>query len=200
MNVLLVAALLCPATDAGREPLDSTTMRTPRKENSPCRVGNIFIIGNTRTKMSVILEQVDLYPGQILIYPEIRIAERNLRRLNIFKNTPDGATRPTIIVEDMPGDPDGEYKDVIIKVEEDETFGTSLKCGVNIRGDCVIRMSFEERNFDPFRFPTSCDDLFSGNAFRGAGLHVGVNIDLKLISWPMISPSISLGVKLPGIP
>ena len=48
------------------------------REDRPARVGQIFIVGNDRTKMNVILRQVGLYPGQILSYPEIRLAEKNL--------------------------------------------------------------------------------------------------------------------------
>ena len=73
------------------------------KEDPPARVGQIYIIGNDRTMMNVILRQVGLYPGQVLSYPEIRLAEKNLARLGIFKSSPEGGGEPTIIeVEDNP--------------------------------------------------------------------------------------------------
>jgi outer membrane protein insertion porin family len=138
-------------------------------ERKPARVGQIFVIGNDRTKMNVILRQVGLYPGQVLSYPEIRLAERNLARLNIFKTSPDGAVRPTITVQDGPEGPDSEYKDVIIKVEEDNTgsllFGVGVNSDAGLQGSVVIN----ERNFDILRPPTSFEDIWSGRAWRGAG-------------------------------
>src|SRR5690348_7391170 len=46
-------------------------------------VGEIIIVGNTVTQDCVILKALGLYPGQVLRYPELRIAERDLSRLNI---------------------------------------------------------------------------------------------------------------------
>src|SRR5205085_10861259 len=108
-------------------------------EKKPARVGQIFVIGNDRTKMNVILRQVGLYPGQVLSYPEIRLAEKNLARLNIFKSSPDGAVRPTIEVRDNPQCPDSEFKDVIIRVEEDNT--GSLLFGVGVNSDAGLQGS-----------------------------------------------------------
>src|SRR5262249_36824262 len=60
------------------------TMNYEIEQKAPARVGQIFIVGNTRTRQNVILRQIPLYPGQILTYPDLRLAERNLQRLNIF--------------------------------------------------------------------------------------------------------------------
>jgi len=200
MKVLLVSvALLCSGTNSLREGIDSSTIKVPveKKEKKPARVGQIFVIGNTRTRMSVILRQFGLFLGQVLDYSEIRRAERNLARLNIFRCSPDGAVRPTITVVDGPEGPDSEFKDVIIKVEEDNTGVASLKSGLNSKGEQVIRVVIEERNFDPLRFPTSAEDLLSGRAFRGAGLSIGLHLEVKLAPRPLSVPSVSLGVKLP---
>jgi outer membrane protein insertion porin family len=169
MTVLLVSvALLCSGTNSPREGIDSSTVKAPA-EKKPARVGHIFVIGNDRTKMNVILRQVGLYPGQVLSYPDIRLAERNLARLNIFKTSPDGAVRPTVTVVDGPEGPDSEFKDVIIKVEEDNTgsllFGVGVNSDAGLQGSVVIN----ERNFDILRPPTSFEDIWSGRAWRGAG-------------------------------
>src|SRR5262249_5795493 len=131
---------------------------------------------------------------------EILRAERNLARLNIFRCSPDSAVRPIIIVQDGPEGPDSEYKDVIIKVDEDNTGIASLKRGLNSKGEWVIRVVVEERNFDPFRFPTSGEDFLSGRAFRGAGLAVGLHLEVKIASRSLSAPSVSVGVKLPVSP
>src|SRR5262249_49382178 len=48
------------------------------QERQPSRVGEIKLSGNEVTRQNVILRQIPLYPGQILTYPDLRIAERNL--------------------------------------------------------------------------------------------------------------------------
>jgi outer membrane protein insertion porin family len=138
------------------------------EERPPSLVGQIFIVGNERTRQNVILRQVPLYPGQVLQYPAIREGERNLARLNIFETTPDGLVKPTITVLDNPADPNSPYKDILINVQETSTgslmFGLGVNSDVGLTGTIVLN----ERNFDLFRLPTSFDDLLNG-AFRGGG-------------------------------
>src|SRR5262249_14738100 len=85
----------------------------------PARVGQLIVIGNKTTRQNVILRQVPLYPGQILTYPDLRIAENNLRRLNIFENDQEKGIQPKVEVLD----PDGPnpYKDILVTVEETRT-------------------------------------------------------------------------------
>jgi outer membrane protein insertion porin family len=139
------------------------------QESLPARVGNVHIEGNTRTRQNVILRQVPLYPGQILQYPKLLEAERNLARLGIFESSPDGAIRPTVEVLDDPLNPNSPYKDILINVQEANTgsllFGLGVTSSSGLTGNIVLN----ERNFDLFRPPTSLDDLLSGRAFRGAG-------------------------------
>ncbi len=137
------------------------------EEKPPARVGQVFVIGNERTRMNVILRQVPLCPGQTLEYPAILQGEKNLARLGIFESTPDGSVKPTITVIDPEGD--SQFKDILIQVQEANTgslmFGVGVNSDVGLTGSVVLN----ERNFDITRFPTSLDDLLSGNAFRGAG-------------------------------
>jgi outer membrane protein assembly factor BamA len=151
--LMLAAACLAPAAAPAAAP--------PSTENTQARVGQIFIIGNERTRQNVILSQVPLSPGQVLSYPALREAERNLRRLDIFECSPDGSVRPTVTLLDNPVDPDSLYKDILITVQETET--GSLTFGLD--GSLVI----EERNFDLLHVPCCFEDLLSGGAFRGAG-------------------------------
>jgi outer membrane protein assembly complex protein YaeT len=139
------------------------------EEKPQARVGQIFVVGNTRTMQNVILRQVPLYPGQILTYPDVRMAERNLARQNIFKTSPDGAVRPTVTVLDNPNNPNSEFKDILVTVEEDNT--GSLQFGIGVNSDSGLQgtIMLTERNFDILRPPTSIEDLLSGNAWRGAG-------------------------------
>lgn len=130
-------------------------------------VGQVIVVGNTTTKMNVILRQVPIYPGQILSYPELRVAERNLARLNIFEADGDKGIRPTVEVLD----PDGPnpVKDILVNVQETRTGSLLLGLGVNSDAGLSGSIVLNERNFDILRPPTSFDDLLSGRAFRGAG-------------------------------
>lgn len=143
------------------------TVQYEVEERPPARVGQIFIVGNERTRQNVILRQVPLYPGQILTYPDLRVAERNLQKLGIFKTSPDGAVKPTITVLDP--DSPNPYKDLLVQVEEDNTGSLMFGVGVNSNAGLTGSIVLNERNFDILRPPTSFEDLFSGNAFRGAG-------------------------------
>jgi hypothetical protein len=89
-----------------------------RDDKPPARVGQIFIVGNTNTRMNIILEQLHVYPGQILVLEDLKKAEAALVRLDRFVVAPDGSVRPTVTVVDNPNDPTSEYKDILVTVEE----------------------------------------------------------------------------------
>jgi len=129
----------------------------------PDRVGRLIIEGNDVTQDRVILNQLDLRPGQILQYPKLKEAEMRLARLGIF----DPENPPQVTVE--PNEFDSIYHDVRVRVQETRTGQFMIGAGVNsnsgINGSVVIN----EKNFDILRFPTSWDDFRYGRAFRGAG-------------------------------
>jgi outer membrane protein assembly factor BamA len=91
------------------------------KEEPLVRVGQIFIVGNKKTRTSVILRRVRLFPGEILTYPDLKIAERNLARLNRFVVDSEKGIRPTVIPVPNPNDPDSAFLDILITVQEKET-------------------------------------------------------------------------------
>jgi outer membrane protein insertion porin family len=133
-------------------------------ERPPARVGQVFIVGNLRTQDHVILNQVPEFPGQLLTFPDLRVAKRNLERLGIFK---PGSVEVT--AQDDPNNPDSEYKNIFVNLEEDNTGSLLFGVGVNSDAGLTGSVVLNERNFDVTRLPTSFDDLLSGNAFRGAG-------------------------------
>jgi outer membrane protein insertion porin family len=168
-------------------------------ERPPAKVGTFFIVGNERTKDRVILRQVPLFPGQVLTYPDLRVAQRQLERLGIFK---PGSIEVT--AEDDPNNPDSEYKNIFVKLEEDNTGSLLFGVGVNSDAGLTGSIVLNERNFDISRFPTSIDDLLSGNAFRGAGQEFrmeavpGTTLQRYTASWrePFLFDSqFSLGVS-----
>ncbi len=133
------------------------------QDREPARVGRIIIVGNTVTQDRVILNQLGLFPGQILQYPKLDDARNNLYRLNLF----DMEDPPTVTV--APGDFDGVYKDVLVKVKETQTGVVALQANINSNAGLNGSLTVNQRNFDILRVPTSLDDLFSGKAFRGGG-------------------------------
>jgi outer membrane protein assembly complex protein YaeT len=137
------------------------------EERPIARVGQVNVIGNDVTKMNVILRQVPLYPGQILTYPNLRAAERNLAKLSIFEADAQTGTRPTVNVID--DDPNNPYKDILIQVKETHTGSLMFGVGVNSDAGLTGSIVLNERNFDILRPPTSLEDFLSGKAWRGAG-------------------------------
>jgi outer membrane protein insertion porin family len=167
-------ARVMPETVWSKDVTGLCTVQYQVEERPPARVGQIFIIGNTRTRQNVILRQVPLYPGQILTYPDLQLAENNLKRLGIFAGTgqggpgggPDGAA-PTVKVLD----PESEsvFKDLLVEVQETNTGSLIFGVGVNSNSGLTGSIVLNERNFDLFRPPLTIDDLFNGVAWRGAG-------------------------------
>jgi outer membrane protein insertion porin family len=140
-------------------------------ERSPARVGQVFIIGNERTRDNVILRQVPLFPGQVLTYPDLDIAKAQLMRLNIFTSGQDGPP-PEVNVLDREGDQ--EFKDIEIKVNEANTGSLIFGVGVNSNTGLVGSIVLNERNFDLFNPPTSLQDFLNNRAWRGAGQNLRI--------------------------
>jgi outer membrane protein assembly factor BamA len=162
-------------------------------EKPPLRIGEVIIVGNTVTKDEVIRKTIALQPGQILCYPELRLAEINLMRLGIFEVDPARGVRPTVELLDG----DGDYRDILVTVRETHTGGVHFKPGINANGDVVISLVIEERNFDPWCWPTQMSDLCEGRAFRGGGQKVSLEllqIPVSPCSFPGLAP---LGQVLP---
>jgi outer membrane protein assembly complex protein YaeT len=155
-------------------------------ERPPARVGQVHVVGNTVTRQDVILRQLPLYPGQVLSYPDLKTAEKNLERLGIF-NDPTTGARPTVTVIEPEGD--GTFQDILVQVQEQRTSSLLFGLGVNSDTGVTGNVVFNERNFDITRFPTSFDDLLEGRAFRGGGQEFrleampGTQVQRYLATW-----------------
>jgi outer membrane protein insertion porin family len=135
------------------------------EEKPVTHVGTITIIGNDKTRQNRILNQIPLYPGQILSYPELKRAEANLAKMNIFENNPETGVRPTVSVID--DNADAEFKDILVQVQETRTGSLLFGVGVNSDAGLTGSIVLNERNFDITRLPTSWEDIWEGRAFRG---------------------------------
>jgi outer membrane protein insertion porin family len=166
-------------------PLDPAVQRVQHTANQfpdppplagrpPDRVGQIVILGNTKTANRVILNELgNLSQGQILRYPDLELARLRLASRGIF----DPDDPPTIEVVDDPNAVDPTYKTVVVRVKETRTGNFGVTVGVNSDAGLTGGISIVERNFDLLRVPTSLDDLLARNAFRGGGQTL--NIDLR---------------------
>jgi len=136
-------------------------------EREPARVGRVEIRGNTVTRDNVIRRLVGLYPGQVLTYPDIAVAEANLNRVGIFAGPQEGSEGPKVTV--LENDGSSPFNDILVEVGEKPTGSFQLGVGVNSNAGLSGSIVLNERNFDLFRVPTSFEDILAGRAFRGAG-------------------------------
>ena len=151
------------------------------------KVGKIYVVGNDVTQDEVVLRTCALYPGQPFTEADLRAAEANLKKLGIFANGPN--TSPSVEVIESK-DSFGTYCDILIRVKESLTGSLFIGSGLDSRGNIVMRMTLEERNFDLRRVPTSLADVWEGRAFRGAGKRL--KVDILRMTFPISSPVPSL--------
>ncbi|HZZ78677.1 MAG TPA: POTRA domain-containing protein [Gemmataceae bacterium] len=131
------------------------------------RVGEVIIVGNTVTRHDVIRKQVTLFPGEILDYTQLPVIEKRLAALKIFRFDPWTGARPRVTVVGK-----GKFKDIVVEVEETATGSLLLMGYASTKNGFGIRVTIEERNFDPQRWPTSWAEVRDRRAFRGAGQKV----------------------------
>ncbi len=149
----------------------------------PDRVGRILIEGNDITRDRVILNQLDLRPGQILQYPKLEDARMRLNRLGIF----DPEDPPQ--VEVLPNELDQTFKDIRVRVRETRTGQFVIGGSVNSDAGLTGNIALNESNFDITRIPTSWDDFRYGRAFRGGGQSLrieaapGTNFQRYSVTW-----------------
>jgi outer membrane protein assembly complex protein YaeT len=162
------------------------------EEKAPVKVGRVIIVGNTVTQDEVIRRALGLYPGQVLRFPELRLAEKNLTRLGIFETNPETGVRPTVTAIPVEGDP--TTQDILVQVKETHTGSFQIGAGFNTDNGLVGSIVLNERNFDILRFPTSWSDFLEGKAFRGANQELrieavpGTQLQRYSVTWrdPMI--------------
>jgi hypothetical protein len=87
-----------------RKPADGA----PQAGGAPARVGRVTVNGNRQTPDALILYQLTLRPGEVLTYPALSAAERNLAALR--------GVRATVRVSDA-GAPGG-FKELLVEVQE----------------------------------------------------------------------------------
>jgi outer membrane protein assembly factor BamA len=150
--IALLIMLVCFATSAAQDVM---------------KVGNVYIVGNTITRDDIIREAVRLSPGQYLRAAEVRDSESRLSAVGLFETS--GSSRPTVTVVI---DDDSVFKDVIVTVKEKTASIWRTTWTLTLWDGPALHLSWEERNFDPLRWPACWEDVVEGRAFRGANQKV----------------------------
>jgi hypothetical protein len=151
----------------------SLVFARPAKPKPISFVGEVIVVGNTVTQNRVIRQALaGIYPGNVLRPRQLRIAERKLASMGIFKVDPARKIRPTVQVLQTPG----PFKDILVRVEEESTRQWKYESGLNANGQPIVRLIVVDRNFDPFRLPLSWDDLVEERAFRGGGQRARIEV------------------------
>jgi outer membrane protein insertion porin family len=137
------------------------------EEKEPVRIQDVKIIGNSVTRDQVIRRQLNLYPGQILSYPDLVDAERAIARLGLFEDDIQTGVKPTVEVENP--EENEPYKNILVKVKEKPTGSFMIGAGITSDAGLTGSIVLNERNFDICRFPRTFDEVLEGQAWRGAG-------------------------------
>jgi hypothetical protein len=83
---------------------------------SGARYGRIIIEGNTDTPDRVILEHLDMRPGQKILFGQLQTARNRLYDCGAFMTNPWRDTGPTVVL--LTNDLDEQFLDVLVRVEE----------------------------------------------------------------------------------
>ncbi len=141
------------------EPLVDLVVTIEEKEVSTA--GMIRIKGNPQTKKEVILRVLKdtLSPGRPIDGTAIGKAEKDIRRLPQFRDV------KITVLDNL----EGTTRDILVDVKEGQT--GSITFGAAVSSDSGIFGSIDvtQRNFDVQDTPESWSELWSGQAFKGAG-------------------------------
>ena len=81
---------------------------------------------------------------------------------------------------------EGKFRDIVVRVQETRTGSLMIGAGFDLLLNPAFSIVLEERNFDPDRWPTSFDDFFCGNAFRGGGKKLRLEFGRAIILPPCL--------------
>src|SRR5262249_21078670 len=137
-------------------------------EGKPYRIGQILVRDNTKTQDKVVLRELRVVPGQLYNSGELQDAEERLKATPFF-------TRVKI----TPVGDDPDTRDVLVEADDREakTAQFNIGAGVNSNGGIGGNLTYEQRNFDITNWPTRFGDIFTGNAFVGAGQTFRISLE-----------------------
>lgn len=154
-------------------------------EGKPCKVGNINIQGNTRTKDHVIRRELPLKPEDNFSSIELEVAQKRLKNLNYFE---------PVSVTPAPSTRQG-YRDVNIEVAEKRTGSLTFGVGFSTIESVVFFANVTQSNFD----------IYDWSSFSGGGQRFSIETRLgdetqnASISWTepwFLEQRLALGVRV----
>lgn len=166
------------------------TLKFRITEVGPVFVRRIEIRGLSKTKEDVVRRDLTFYPEEIAAASKFRESEQVLANTGYFVAEPP---KKPVQIELAPQE--GPLRDAIVRVEEGPTGRFLVTAGVGSDTGLLGGVTIEEANFDISHWPGSWNDVWEGNAFRGAGqrmsivLQAGTKRSFYAISWE--NPSIN---------
>ncbi len=131
-------------------------------------VRRIEVRGLTKTKEPVVRRNLNFYPGQVASRSRLEESENLLRNTGYFYAEGEPAVQITL-------EPDeGRMRDAVVRVKEGPTGRLMLGAGVGSESGVIGQVSLTEENFDFWNWPSSWNDLWRGNAFRGGGHRLSI--------------------------
>ncbi|HPD16700.1 MAG TPA: outer membrane protein assembly factor BamA [Planctomycetota bacterium] len=137
-------------------------------EGEVVRINTIRTRGHPRTRRDVILREMELEPGMLYSIEGLERSQRGVERLQFFD---------TVTMKLVPADPPapGE-RDILVEVTEGRTGVFRFGIGASSTNGIVGTIEIVQRNFDWRDSPKSWSDLWSGNAYVGAGQTLRVSL------------------------
>jgi outer membrane protein assembly complex protein YaeT len=138
-------------------------------EGKPYHVGRVLVRENSKTQDKVVLRELRVVPGQLYNSGELQDAEERLRATPYFTNVK--------ITPVDNGDPN--TRDIVVEGNDREarTAQFNIGAGVNSNGGLGGQITYEQRNFDITNIPSRFQDIFTGQAFVGAGQTFRISLE-----------------------
>ena len=142
------------------------------KEGVQVTVRRVRIEGLTRTRDDVARRELALHPGDRASTSKVNESVRRLRATGHYDLQDPNSVAITF-------EPDeGPLRDAVVRVKEGHTGLVILGAGVSTDGGVLANITLTEDNFDIGNLPRSWADLFRGNAFRGGGQRLALELAL----------------------
>jgi len=135
-------------------------------ESNQFRVGRITIRGNNITKDRVVRRQIPLYPGQLYNSVTARESQQRLMESRLFEK---------VTINPYGDAPD--LRNAIVTVEEGHTAKFIVGAGYSTDSGLLGNFSFTQENFSWTDWPQSWGELLRGQAFKGEGQTLRINLE-----------------------
>jgi len=132
-------------------------------EGKPVFIRRVVIRGLEKTREDVVRRNLTFYPGERASSEKLLESERALANTGYFDRQSRRPVRITL-------EPDqGALRDAVVTVKEGSTGWFMVGVGAGSESGLLGQISISEDNFDISNWPSSWNDFWRGNAFRGGG-------------------------------